>query len=182
MELIRPSGRLTEGSQGLMGRSWRPLGALLEASWTSLGPLWRPLGDQKVAQRRPKRVPNRVQEVTGAQNTISSKTIVFQWISMIFQVLGDALEASECSWRPLGALLRPLGAFLRPLEASWRPLESVLCLPEEVLEASGARSSRHSACLMDPGEGQELRELRFFRLTTRFWAQGGRITGWGNST
>ena len=77
---------------------------------------------------------------------------------MDFQVLGDALEASECSWRPLGALLKRLGALLRTLEASWRPLESVLCLPEEVLEVSGARSSRHSAFPMDPGEGQELRE------------------------
>ena len=77
---------------------------------------------------------------------------------MDFQVLGAALEASECSWRPLGALLRPLGALLRPLEASWRPLESVLCLPEEVLEASGARSSRQSAFPMDPQESQELRE------------------------
>ena len=77
---------------------------------------------------------------------------------MDFQVPGAALEASECSWRPLGALLKPLGALLKPLEASWRPLESVLCLPEEVLEASGARSSRHSAFPMDPGEDQELRE------------------------
>ena len=101
---------------------------------------------------------------------------------MDFQVLGAALEASECSWRPLGALLRPLGALLRPLDASWRPLESVLCLPEEVLEASGARSSRHSAFPMDPGEGQELRTPPFFMVTTWFGAQGGRTTGGGNST
>ena len=74
---------------------------------------------------------------------------------MDFQVLGAALEASECSWRPLGALLKPLGALLRPLDASWRPLESVLCLPEGVLEASGARSSRHSAFPIAPGEGQD---------------------------
>ena len=84
-------------------------------------------------------------------------SLLFSKISVDFQVLGAALEASECSWRPLGALLRPLGAFLKPLEASCRPLESVLCLPEEVLEASGARSSRHSAFPMDPGESQELR-------------------------
>ena len=92
---------------------------------------------------------------------------------MDFQVLGAALEASECSWRPLGVLLRPLGVLLRPLEASWRPLESVLCLPEEVLEASGARSSRHSAFPMDPGEGQELREQGSVVVITWFWAQGG---------
>ena len=79
----------------------------------------------------------------------------FSKISVDFQVLGAALEASECSWRSLEDLLRALGAPLRPLEASWRPLESVLCLPEEVLEASGARSSRHSAFPMAPGEGQE---------------------------
>ena len=63
---------------------------------------------------------------------------------MYFKVLGAVMEASEYSWRPLGDLLRALGAPLRPLEASWRPLESVLCLPEGVLEASGARSSRNS--------------------------------------
>ena len=74
---------------------------------------------------------------------------------MDFQILGAALEASEWTWGPLGALLQPLGALLKPLEASWRPLESVLCLPEEVLEASGARSSRHSAFPMAPGEGQD---------------------------
>ena len=82
---------------------------------------------------------------------------------MTFQVLGAALEASECSWRPLGDLLRPLGALLRPPEASWRPLESLLCLPEEVLEASRARSSRHSAFPMDPGEAQEGGHHRFLR-------------------
>ena len=101
---------------------------------------------------------------------------------MTFQVLGAALEASECSWRPLGDLLRALGAPLRLLEASWRPLESVLCLPEEVLEASGARSSRHSAFPMGPGEGQELRESGPGKVTTWFWARGGRTTGGGNST
>ena len=80
---------------------------------------------------------------------------------MDFQVPGAALEASECSWRPLGDLLRPLGALLRPPEASWRPLESFLCLPEEVLEASRAASLRHSPFPMDPAEAQELREQRF---------------------
>ena len=82
---------------------------------------------------------------------------IFKLIFMYVQVLGAALEASECSWRSLEDLLRALGAPLRPLEASWRPLESVLWLPEGVLKASGARSSRHSASPMDPGEGQELR-------------------------
>ena len=72
---------------------------------------------------------------------------------MNFQVPGAALEASECSLGSLGDLLKPLGVLLRPLEASWRPLESFLCLPEEVLEASGAESSRHSAFPMDSGEG-----------------------------
>ena len=98
---------------------------------------------------------------------------------MYFQVLGDALEASKCSWRPLGALLRPLGAFLRPLEASWRPLESVLCLPEEVLEASGARSSRHSAFPMDPGESQELRVTGVGGGYRVVFGPGGRTTGGG---
>ena len=95
---------------------------------------------------------------------------------MTCQVLGAALEASECSWRPLGALLRLLGALLRPLDASWRPLESVLCLPEGVLEASGARSPRHSALPMDPGEDQEAGRGRtppFFRVTGWFWGLGG---------
>ena len=55
----------------------------------------------------------------------------------------------------LGASGSALEASWSVLEASWRPLESVLCLPDEVLEASGARSSRHSAFLMDPGEGQD---------------------------
>ena len=92
--------------------------------------------------------------------TVKSMKIIdfhffFRRISMDFQVLGVALEASECSWRLLGALLKPLGALLRPLETFWSPLESVLWLPEEVLKASGARSSRHSTSPMDPGEGQE---------------------------
>ena len=72
------------------------------------------------------------------------------------QVPGAALEGSECSWRPILHPLKPLGGILRPLEASWRPLESFLYLPESVLEASGARSSRHSAFPMGPREGQEL--------------------------
>ena len=102
-------------------------------------------------------------------------------IFMYVQVLGAALEASECSWRSLEDLLRALGAPLRPLEASWRPLESVLWLPEGVLKASGARSSRHSAFPMDPGEGQELREYGFLEVTGRFLAQGGRTTGGGTA-
>ena len=100
---------------------------------------------------------------------------------MDFQVLGAALEASECSWRPLGDLLRALGAPLRLLEASWRLLESVLCLPEEVLEASGARSSRHSASPMDPGGGPGVREQGSEKVSTRFWALGGTLRR-GNST
>ena len=88
----------------------------------------------------------------------------------------DALEGST-----LEDLLRALGAPLRPLEASWRPLESVLWLPEGVLKASGARSSRQSACPMDPGEGQELREYGIFGVTGRFLAQGGRTTGGGTA-
>ena len=39
-----------------------------------------------------------------------------------------------------------------------KPLGRLWCLPEEVLEASGASSFRHQAFPMDPGEGQELRE------------------------
>ena len=101
------------------------------------------------------------------------KPIVFSMIFRYFQVLGAALEASECSWRPLGDLLRALGAPSRLLEASWRLLESVLCLPEEVLEASGAGSSRDSAFPIGPGEGQELREPGSGVVTTWFWPQGG---------
>ena len=108
------------------------------------------------------------------------KNVVLRMFFMYVQVLGAALEASECSWRSLEDLLRALGAPLRPLEASWRPLESVLWLPEGVLKASGARSSRHSAFPMDPGEGQELRTPPFFKLT-EWLAQGGRTTGGGTA-
>ena len=45
---------------------------------------------------------------------------------------------------------------------------------------AGARSSRHSAFPMGPGEGQELREPGSFKAITWFWPQGGRTTGGGN--
>ena len=46
---------------------------------------------------------------------------------------------------------------------------------------AGARSSRHSAFPMDPGEGQELREPGSGVVTTCFLAQGGRTTGGGTA-
>ena len=97
---------------------------------------------------------------------------------MDFQVLGAVLGASECSWRPLGALLRPLGALLRPLEASWRPLESVLCLPEEVLEASGAGGQPGSGSRGGPGA----EDTTVFDANRVVLGPGGRTTGGGNLT
>ena len=58
VELLKRLGRLRGGFQGLLGRSWKRPGALSGAFWSALGPSWRPPGRPKVAQRRPKRLPN----------------------------------------------------------------------------------------------------------------------------
>ena len=74
--------------QVLMGRSWKPLGTLSEPKTIVLerllvGPKTNfktgcsHLGGERAPEREPKRVQNRAQEVARAENTISSKTIVF---------------------------------------------------------------------------------------------------------
>ena len=138
-----------------LGGLWRAPGRLLEASWTLLGRSWSVPGAILEANGAPQRLLERSWRAPGTLLTaFEDPTLNFMKIIdfhcffclrilMHFQVPGAALEASECSWRPLRDLLRPLGALWRPLEASWRPLESFLCLPEGVLEAYGARCSRH---------------------------------------
>ena len=64
LELLKRLGRLRGGFQGPMGRSWKRPGALLGAFWSALGPSWRPPGRPKVAQRRPKRLPNGATEAS----------------------------------------------------------------------------------------------------------------------
>ena len=59
-------GAVLEASRALLGVSW----ALLKRSW-------KHLEGQKAPEREPKRVENRAQEATKAENTMSSKNIVF---------------------------------------------------------------------------------------------------------
>ena len=46
---------------------------------------------------------------------------------------------------------------------------------------AGARSSRHSAFPMDPGEGKELREPGSEKVIGWFWAQGGGLQEGGTA-
>lgn len=101
------------GPGGILEPSWSHLvaswaaGAFLEASWKAPGSLLEASGDlqgrletargigfshlrgQKAAEMEAKRVQNGVEEATRAENTISSKTVLFlQQISSPFEVPG----------------------------------------------------------------------------------------------
>ena len=78
-------------------RSWSSLVEVLKAFWTPLEGSWTKLPD--------------------SLNIIDFHCF-FQWISLIFQVPGGALEGSVGSWRSLGGLLRPLVSFLKALGSS----------------------------------------------------------------
>ena len=115
-EPLGPSGGLWAvsggpfgGSWALLGRPWRLLEAILEAHEAPQRPLER-------AWRAPGTFLAAFEDPTVNFMKIIDFSLFFRRISVDFQVLGDALEASECSWRPLGALLKPLGGVLR---ASW---------------------------------------------------------------
>ena len=82
-----PYGSLLEASWGGLGGLLGALGAVLETSWALLGVSWallrrswRHLEGHKAPEREAKRVQNRVQEATRAENVIYSKSLVFNII------------------------------------------------------------------------------------------------------
>ena len=99
LEPLKRLGRQRGGFKGLTGRSWTPLGplsgpkkVLLNSSWPlqeevqdRFQPSWGPKGSRKGGQEG----PNRAQEATRAQNTISSKIIVFLKDFNDFEVPGS---------------------------------------------------------------------------------------------
>ena len=87
-----PLGGLLEVSSRTFGAIVEAIGAILGRSKTNYEIGFSHLGGQKAAEKDAKRVQHRVQEAGRAQNTKSSKTIVFQHNSMIFRSRGLFLE------------------------------------------------------------------------------------------
>ena len=106
---------------GALGGVWGASGAVLELSGEPLGPS----GGRSESYRGPL---GDLSSALGGNLTNSSKTIIFQWILLIFEVSRGAPERSdrllEASWSVL-ELLKPSWKLLAP---SWSALGALLDL------------------------------------------------------